>query len=190
MLQLSAVLLLFAAVAAGPAGAANPYADQLMKLVEDRLRPIAADPVVVASVKARADRALPQAEIDRLDAEWRASVGTPGAPLFAEIAGDPASARLVAAQAASEGLLTEIFAMDHQGLNVAMSETTSDYWQGDEAKWQETYLVGPDAVHMGEVDWDESAQTYAVQVSLTVVDPESGAPIGAVTFGVNAELLN
>lgn len=35
---------------------------------------------------------------------------------------------------ASGRLCTEIFVMDARCLNVAMSDTTSDYWQGDEAK--------------------------------------------------------
>ena len=77
--------------------------------------------------------------------------------------------------------------MDAQGLNVAQSDVTSDYWQGDEAKWQETYNTGN--VHIGDVELDESTQTYQAQVSLPIFDPESNAVIGAATFGVNLELL-
>ena len=39
----------------------------------------------------------------------------------------------------SEGLFTEIFVMDNKGMNVGQSDITSDYWQGDEAKWIKTY---------------------------------------------------
>jgi hypothetical protein len=77
--------------------------------------------------------------------------------------------------------------MDASGLTVAMSDPTSDYWQGDEAKWRETYPAGAGAVHVSEVDLDQSTQTYQSQVSLTVVD--AGEPVGAVTFGVNVEML-
>ena len=79
--------------------------------------------------------------------------------------------------------------MDQVGLNVAVSEPTSDYWQGDEAKWSQTYLAGAGAMHVSDVELDESTQTYQAQVSLTVVDA-SGAPIGAITFGVNVEYLD
>ena len=96
---------------------------------------------------------------------------------------------LADARDASEGLITEAFAMDHVGLNVAVSDPTSDYWQGDEAKWRQTYKVGADAIHISDVELDESTQTYQSQVSLPVVDPDGGAPIGAVTFGINVELL-
>ncbi|MEM8755288.1 MAG: hypothetical protein AAGF90_20180, partial [Pseudomonadota bacterium] len=74
-----------------------------------------------------------------------------------------------------------------KGLNVGQSAKTSDYWQGDEAKWRETYLVGPDAIHVSDVEEDESTQTFQIQVSLPIVD--GGAPIGAVTVGVDVEHL-
>ena len=88
----------------------------------------------------------------------------------------------------SEGLFTEIFVMDNLGLNVAASDTTSDYWQGDEAKWQQTYPAGAGAVHISEVELDESTQTYQAQVSVSIAGPD-GAPVGAATFGVNVEYL-
>ena len=86
----------------------------------------------------------------------------------------------------SEGRITEIILMDSRGMNVAVSDITSDFWQGDEAKYQETYLVGADAVHVGEVELDESSQTYQAQVSFVVTDPQTGESIGAVTVGLNA----
>ena len=75
-----------------------------------------------------------------------------------------------------------------RGLNVAASAVTSDYWQGDEAKWQETFLAGPGASHVSEIEEDESTQTFQVQVSLPVVD--GGSPIGAITLGVDIERLD
>ena len=79
--------------------------------------------------------------------------------------------------------------MDAQGLNVAASGLTSDYWQGDEAKFTETYGKGAGAVHFGEVEFDESSQTYQAQISVTVTDPATGQPIGAITVGVDAAHL-
>jgi hypothetical protein len=40
-----------------------------------------------------------------------------------------------------------------------------------------------------EVEFDDSTQTYQVQVSISVADPDSGEAIGAITVGVNVELL-
>ena len=85
----------------------------------------------------------------------------------------------------NQGLYSEIFVMDNKGLNVGQSDPTSDYWQGDEAKWKETYLVGPDAIHLGDREYDESSGKFLIQVSVTVVDPVSRQPIGAATIGVS-----
>ena len=74
-------------------------------------------------------------------------------------------------------------------MNVAISDRTSDYFQGDEAKWQETFLKGPDAVHVSELEFDESTQKVQTQVSLSVTDPETGEVIGAVTLGISLDKL-
>ncbi len=106
-----------------------------------------------------------------------------------DLLGRPASKRLMQIKADGAGIFTEIFVMDNKGLNVAQSDVTSDYWQGDEAKWKKTYQAGPDSVFIDEVEFDESTQTYQSQVSLPITDPESGEAIGAITVGINVELL-
>lgn len=90
----------------------------------------------------------------------------------------------------SQGLITEVFIMDNRGLNVGQSDLTSDYWQGDEAKWQKTYQMGPDAVFVDEVELDESSQRFQTQVSFSITDLVSGEVIGAVTIGIDAEGLS
>ena len=66
---------------------------------------------------------------------------------------------------------------------------TSDYWQGDEEKHQLTFGAGPNAIHVSEVELDESTQSYQAQVSFTIIDPATGAGIGAATIGLNAEFF-
>lgn len=173
---------------AAPAG---EFDAALAELAKGQVAQIAADPAVIAAIKAQNEKhaGLGAADVTRLDGEWRAQVGADAAPLIQAVLSAPASATLVAARDGAEGLFTEIFAMDDKGLNVAASDVTSDYWQGDEAKWQATYGKGAGAVHISDVEFDESSQSYQAQVSVTVVDPASGAPIGALTVGVNVEFL-
>lgn len=175
---------------AGVAGASE-YDAALEALAEETIAPIVADPALIAAIKAQnaEHAALTQAEIDALDTDWRAQVGASPAPLIDAVSAKPASVQLAAVRDESEGLFTEIFAMDDKGLNVAVSDVTSDYWQGDEAKWRESFGVGAGGVHIGDGELDESTQTYQAQVSVAVVDPETNAPIGAVTFGVNVEMI-
>lgn len=82
---------------------------------------------------------------------------------------------------------SEIFVMDNRALNVGQSGPTSDYWQGDEAKWQQTFLVGADAVHISKIEYDESSKAFDFQLSFSIVD--GNEVIGAVTFGVKWNIL-
>ena len=110
-------------------------------------------------------------------------------PTIDKVLGNSLSTFLKAKQAAGNGLYTEIFVMDNKGLNVGKSNITSDYWQGDEPKWQETYSKGAGSIHISEVEEDESTQTYQSQLSLPIVDPATQAVIGAITIGINVEGL-
>ncbi|MFO7856322.1 MAG: hypothetical protein R6V44_14120 [Paracoccaceae bacterium] len=187
--RITALAALSAALglAAAPA-VADDYDTRLRRLAEARLAALAAEPALLEAVRERnagPDRSA--AEIAALDADWRAQVGASSAPLIESVTTGPASRRLQEMRDASQGLLTEIILMDRQGLNVAVSDVTSDYWQGDEAKWTETY--GGGGVHVSDIEFDESTQTYQAQISLPVADPETGRVAGAVTFGVNVEFL-
>lgn len=175
---------------AGPA-LAGDFDEALTALANGKLAEVSADPALIEAIRAQnaAHSSLADGDIDALDKSWRAQVGQGSAPMIDEVAGKPASARLIAIRDEAGGMFTEIFAMDDKGLNVAQSDVTSDYWQGDEDKWQQTYLVGAGAVHISEVELDDSTQTYQSQVSVTVVDPETNAPIGAITFGINVDAL-
>jgi len=147
--------------------------------------------VLVAGIKAQnaLHASIDSSEIDAKDKSWRAEVKNGGGAMTASVLANDVSAFLQEVRDNSGGLYTEIFVMDNKGLNVGQSDLTSDYWQGDEAKWQQTYGVGAGAIHVGEVEFDESSQSYQVQVSVSISDPATGELIGAVTIGMNAEAL-
>ncbi|WP_298975162.1 hypothetical protein [uncultured Roseobacter sp.] len=127
------------------------------------------------------------AQIEEWDTQWRGEVGADSQPLISDVMGRPLSVFLGEQVAASGGRITEIFVMDAMGLNVAASDVTSDYWQGDEDKHAKTYGVGAGAVFVDEVEFDESTQSYQGQVSVALTDPATGEVIGAMTIGLNAE---
>jgi hypothetical protein len=180
-----------AALVAVPVVAMDDHKPLIEALTAERLRADFSGPEIIAAVLAQnAEHAgMAQDRVDALDLQWRAEVKSGGGPLIAEVMDHPVSRMLQERQNAYQGLVTEVFVMDYIGLNVAQSEVTSDYWQGDEDKFQKTYPFGPDAVFVDEVDFDESAQVFQAQVSFTLVDPATGAPIGAVTVGVDVEQL-
>jgi len=184
-LKLAAVASL---VMTGGSAYANEYADQLNELAAGKIAEIVASADVVSAVQAQNEMTAgyDQAKVDALDLQWRAEVDASDKPLINEVLGRALSEYLVGVQEESEGMFTEIFAMDAKGLNVGQSGVTSDYWQGDEGKWQVPFNDG--TVELGDVEEDESTQTFQSQVSVPVVDG-NGNRIGAVTFGVNVEFL-
>ena len=146
-----------------------------------------ANDIVLLSVKNQNKKYgfLEQDKIDALDKQWRAEHGSDNQPLISATLSSPLSSYLTRLQAHSLGLYTEIFVMDQNGLNVGQSNITSDYWQGDEAKFQKTYQVGPDAVFIDEAEMREDIGAWVAQVNMTLADPESGKAIGAATIEVN-----
>lgn len=128
-----------------------------------------------------------EAQILEWDTTWREQVGQPDQPFIGEVMGNDLSAFLAQQVEASGGRITEIFVMDALGLNVAASNVTSDYWQGDEDKYAKSYGMGAGAIFVDEIEFDESSQTYQGQISVSLTDPATGAVVGAMTVGLNAE---
>jgi hypothetical protein len=165
---------------------------EVKKYLEAKVMPWLKEKIVIDSIKAQNAKhaALTQNDIDRLDKQWRGEVDAAQKPLIDVVMKNELSAFLKKKKEEAKGLLTEIFVMDDKGLNVGQSDVTSDYWQGDEAKWQKTFLVGPDAVFVDKIEKDESTQELQTQISVTIKDPESGKPIGAITLGISIDRLS
>ena len=179
------------AIQAPALAADGPHVAPLQEFAASTVKAWTAEPVLVEAVKAQNARTsgYDQAKIEELDRQWRAETSAARSPMIDEVLGNALSSRLSELKEQQGGLVTEIFVVDAQGLNVGQSDVTSDYWQGDEAKYQETYAAGPDSVFVDEVEKDESTQMFQSQVSMTVIDPANGEPIGAITVGVNMDAL-
>ncbi|MBB4953347.1 hypothetical protein H4S14_001385 [Agrobacterium vitis] len=148
------------------------------------------DPVIINAIKAQnaAHAALSPADIDALDKKWRIEVQGTDQIMAKAVLANAVSSFLKEKQAASNGAIAEVFVMDDKGLNVGQSDVTSDYWQGDEAKFQKTFNAGANALFVDAVEKDESTQALQSQASMTIVD-EAGKPIGAITVGINLDAL-
>lgn len=86
--------------------------------------------------------------------------------------------------AAPAGAVTEIFVTDGWGWNVAQTGGTSDYYQGDEGKWQKTFAsADPNEIEILDIV-EEDGIRYA-QISLPIKDGDKN--IGAVTVGVDVD---
>lgn len=126
---------------------------------------------------------LDEAKIDSLDKQWRAERKESDQPLITAVLSSPLSGYLTRIQANSLGLYTEIFVIDAKGLNAGQSAITSDYWQGDEAKWQKTFKVGHDAVFIDDPEFNKETETWRAQLNMTLA--KSNEAIGSLTVEIN-----
>lgn len=182
-LWISLALLL----ANSPALHADEMNKALQSYLDEHITAWVHDPILVMAIRAQnAETAgYDQAKIDELDQLWRGFVGVNDAEIIANVIANPAADFLRRQVTQSNGAITEAFVMDARGLNVAASVPTSDYWQGDEAKFLQTYPVGNAAVHISDVELDRSTQEVQGQVSMTIVDQTTGNAVGAITVGIN-----
>ncbi len=184
-------IVLAGMMSATAAMAAGEHVGPATEFAKSRLAGWMSDPTVIAAVKAQNSKqaGIDEATIKSLDKKWRAEVDASDKPLISSVLGNALSKYLKSKKDSSEGLITEIFVMDAKGLNVGQSDVTSDYWQGDEAKWKKTYLEGPDAIFVDDVEEDESTQMFQSQVSMSIKDPKTNEVIGAVTVGIDVDAL-
>ena len=146
-----------------------------------------ANDIVAMSIEAQNARyaGLDLAAIEALDQQWRAEREVDDQPLIAAKVSNPLSTYLLRIQAGTLGLYTEIFVVDAVGLNVGQSAITSDYWQGDEVKFQETFPNGPQAIFIDEAEWDDERRIWRAQLNLSIADESGARAIGAATVEVN-----
>lgn len=182
--------ILAAALPFGPAAAEMDIRTAaITDYIDANVRPWLTDPAIVNAILAQngAHAGLSQAQIDALDTRWRTELPSRTRPMIEAQLSNPLSRYLKDRQRGADGVITEIFVMDNRGLNVGQSDITSDYWQGDEAKWQKSF--GDNALYIEEAGRDESTQLMQSQASLPITDPDTGAVIGAITIGINLDAL-
>lgn len=178
------VVVMMLAIAWGIAFGAEKAPQKVVDLTNTKLVLLGTDPVIVEAVKAENAKGKTLEQIKELDKEWQKTAGVTD---YMQALMDSECGKHLRSIQDSEPYYSEIFVMDNQGALVALTDKTSDYWQGDEAKFTESYKDGKGAVHIGDVEFDESTQAYLVQVSLPVKDGDQ--VIGAMTIGLDVEKL-
>lgn len=168
----------------------NEFAAPIKEFVNSKVMPWLSSPEVIEAIKAQNSKTASWSDedISKMDKQWRAEVDASSKPLIDSVLKNKLSAFLAKKKEETQGMVTEMFVMDAKGLNVGQSDVTSDYWQGDEAKWKKTFKVGPTAIFIDKVEKDESTQTFQSQVSVSIKD-ENGNAIGAITLGINVDSL-
>lgn len=164
---------------------ASEKADAKVKtFVTTKLLPLSSNAVFVAEVKKQNALKVSLDEIKKIDAEWQAAEDF--LPIQEKVM-DNACAKEIIKIIKGLPAIKEAFVMDNQGAVVGENDLTSDYWQGDEAKWKNSFNGGKGGVDVGKVKFDKSANAQLQQISIPVIS--DGKAIGAITFGIDINKL-
>ncbi|MCP4982383.1 MAG: hypothetical protein GY935_18035 [Gammaproteobacteria bacterium] len=143
-------------------------------------------PSIVRAVEIQNNQAISLADIKAFDESWKKADQDSNALIRRVTQNDVA--KYFQRRVENNPAIDEVFLTDNQGANVAAYPPTSDYWQGDEDKWTESYNNGTGVVYVGPLEYDESTQKTQVQISAPVVSQNE--TIGVLVLGVSVDYLD
>lgn len=130
---------------------------------------------------------LTHAEIEKEDEKWRQAFIADNHAYRNRFIDQSISSYLSAEKEIANGLITEIFVTDTRGLNVAVSDMTSDYWQGDEDKFTQAFAKPSDSLFFDVIRYDESTRHFQSHISVPLYDAKGREPLGVMVIGVDIE---
>ena len=173
------------AVSAEPA-----YVSVVREYVDALVKPMINKPMVLAAIKSQNLKFgdVSATDIQVLDNSYRSEIKSGQWQMVTRLLNNPVSRYLKSKQDDSQGTIVEIFVTDRNGLNVAQSIPTTDYWQGDENKFLKTFARNSDEVFIDRASRDDATQLLQTQASFTIRD-ESGEAIGSATVTIAIDAL-
>jgi ABC-type amino acid transport substrate-binding protein len=132
-------------------------------------------------------------DVMTIDSQWQALSPFATPDLAAIILALPGSAALQAWQRSHRGLVTEVMLVNDMGTLAAMSQLTSDYWQGDEPKFQrviDSHVADAGAdqrLYISPIRYDTSAARFQVTASAPVSPGNGKSTSGVIVIGLSIE---
>lgn len=154
------------------------------KFVAEHLLAYCSDATLAKEVAVHNNKKISLDKIKALDQEWKDAEEE--LPIMLEVL-ENTTAKKLREIMKKHPEIVEVFVMDNQGAVVGENDLTSDYWQGDEAKWQNSFAKGQGGVDVGKEELDKSSNQVLQQVSLPII--KDGQVIGAVTWGLNVSKI-
>jgi len=127
------------------------------------------------------------------DSKWQALAPERSTELARAILELPGSRALHAWKLTHQELVTEAMLTNNMGTLTAMSQLTSDYWQGDEPKFNQVVenlragLSGLDVIFLSDIRYDASTSRFQVTVSAPVGPVTNNIPKGIIALGLDIE---
>jgi len=169
-------------------GQENLSQAQVQEVIKDKIGAVVklgSHSLIVKAVMDQNAKNMSMESIKKADEEWKASKGL--TPFKISLQKSPVGNFIKRKMRLNKSIYSEAFLTDNQGANVTAFPATSDYWQGDESKWTESFNNGDGKVYIGEVELDESSGSYATQVSVPVKD--QGNTIGVLVIGIKLSYI-
>jgi len=141
----------------------------------------ASAPIIIQAAKVAADThqkaGLVDKQIDEIEARFktRKSLNV-----------SPAANRFLIQQIRRSSHFGEVFFTDKNGFNTALTNPTSDFVQRDENWWKTAWENG---ISVGEVEYDDSAGIWSIDISVRIDDPASGRSLGVMKAVLGVSLL-
>ena len=149
-----------------------------LKPAISHLRTFANSPDVIKVIKSQTQHRTIR-ELLKIDQLWRIEPGIEN-----KIFNTDAQGLLLEFMAKHNAVFVEMIVIGSQGETLGAIPKTSDYWQGDEAKFKQ--VMGHGDIFIDAMDWDESSQTISAQISVPVF--ADNEVIGVITGAVEASL--
>lgn len=142
------------------------------------------DETVIHAVQMQNQRRVSMDEILKLDRDWiRGTVSED----FVKSLMDNRCALKLKELAKEIPSSLEVFVMDDQGALVCITQKTSDYWQGDEPKWIDSFKGGAGETVVSKREYDQSTKSTLVHVSVPIMEQQKA--IGVLCVGINLTKL-
>jgi hypothetical protein len=154
----------------------NPRLDARSRaFVLEKLLPTSFDRFHVEAAVVSNRFGLPIAEVLGFDKQWQEDVKnkSAGASDFQQKLLDNVSSNRLR-DTIKDIRVLEVFVTDSIGSLVGLSSLTSDFYQGDEAKFTDSFNSCEGGIHVGDVEYDESASSLAQQVSVCIASASCG----------------
>jgi len=103
-------------------------------------------------------------KVKQLDSQWRQGKQQ---ALIAQLQSNDIS-KFLQRRIESSQLYLEAFICDDTGAIVGLFPKTTNYWQGDETKFTNSFEKGIGRVFLGPLIFDESTKTYATHISVPI----------------------
>ena len=98
-------------------------------------------------------------------------------PIAKSLGGFPDADAYLRAQISASPDFAEAFFTDQKGFNVALTNPTSDFVQSDEDWWLRAWRH---KIAVGQVEFDESAGVWSLDISIRIDDSVDQAPLGVL----------